>query len=756
MKKTGHGSAKKSARTKKSHASIKTADVLRLLSTLSRDIALTSEDLDASLDALLRRTAEKAHADVLAVWTIDANKESMSISHAVGLSERFIRYFNHTDRVRIGKGVIGLSAKNAVTHAIELPHHPQRSISKEKNVAENELGPRRWEIMFSEEDIVSLIATPMHIGDHSVGVLTVMHRTPHTYDANERFFFEVLANQIAIALANHRNYLSMSENREQLRNQIAKLTLLQDSFQAINRHLHQSVEHALDFLFEYTRKAFRGKGVAIFEPDAGGQELVLSGSSGLPGPFREARRANPLSLTKPIDSLPVLAFIKKQPQFSERLFTDDRVGRRWIRLMSEGRITAEAAFPLSVEDRVFGVLAVYYDHLHPYTEEEKSVLGSFSQFFGILYENQKTFLSLVAEKQKTQAIVYSLRDGLLVYDLNGIIIEANPRALELLGIAREHVIGRNPLAEKRGGKELDNVVNVSQLAIPDFETKSLSITQPENREIEVMQVPLHEDNYRKTGVLHILHDVTAEHHAEFLKTNFVSTAAHQLRTPLTGIKWGLGTFTQQGERISERQEKLVAQLSNMASYVISLVNELLSVSELEEGRTQYNFQRQNINSLIEKILEELAIEVRRKNIQLTFETQPESMETSAVVDGTRFTLALQNIIDNAVRYTPQGGTISIRVNKTARSLIISVSDSGIGISKDDQGLLFNKFFRAENAVRFVPDGSGLGLFLAKKIIEDHNGKIWVDSVLGKGTALYIQLPVEEAFLPREKGQGLTK
>lgn len=737
--------AKARATGTKNHSSEKAVDILRLLSTLSRDIALTSEDLNPSLDKLLTRTAEKMHADALAVWTVDSNKDSMSISYAVGLKERFIRYFNHTDRVRIGKGIIGLSAKDSITHTLE-----STALSKEKD-SWAALGPARWKTLFDEEQIKSLILTPMNIGDHSVGVLMAGHRKAHSYDANERFFFEALANQVAIALANYSNYVSMSENREQLKNQIGKLTHLQDSFQAINRYLHQSVEHALDFLAEYTEKTFRGKGVAIFEPDASGQKLILTGSSALPERFREAKRSEPLSLKMPLDSLAARAFVEKQPQFSERLFTDDRIGRKWIRLMSEDRITAEAVFPLSVEDRVFGVLAVYYDHLHPYTDEEKSVLGSFSQFFGILYENQKTFLSLAAEKQKTQAIVYSLRDGLLVYDLNDTIIDVNPRALEFLGATRDTLIGWNPLTEKKSGEGFDNITAVTQLTIPDFEIRPLTIITPEEREIEVMQVPLHEESYRKTGTLRILHDVTAERRSEFLKTNFVSTAAHQLRTPLTGIRWGISALNMEGERISDRQGKLLNQLQNTISYVISLVNDLLSVSELEQGRTQYDFQKQDVNLIIKRILDELAVEIRRKEIKMVFETLPDDSGIFATVDTTRMTLALQNIIDNAVRYTPVGGSVSIRTQKSTWSVMVSVSDSGIGISKEDQGLLFNKFFRASNAVRAVPDGSGLGLFLAKKIVEDHNGKIWVDSIVGKGTSFYIQLPTVEALTPKNNG-----
>ena len=727
-----------------------TADTLKLLSNLSRDIALTSENVASSLEALLTRAATSKHVDAIAIWTIDSGTEELSIRHAVGLSPRFIRYFNHTDRVRLGKGLIGSSAKDATTRTIETAD------------AWKDLGPARWKEMFVEEGIQTLAVAAMKIGDHPLGALTVMHKTPHVYDMNEHFFFEVLANQVAVALANYTNYHSIATSREQLKDQIGKLTHMQDAFEEINRSLNQSVSHALSFLAKYTRETFKGMGVAVFEPNESRTALTMTGSSGLPEQFDKALAHIDLSLIEPTDSLVARAFLDKKSYLTERFFTDDRVGRKWMRLLSENQITAAAEFPLMVEDRIFGVFIVYYDHLHPYTEEETSVLGAFSQFFGILFENQKIFASLIAEKQKTQAIVYSLHDGLVVYDLEDKVIDINPRGTELLGLPRADALGKNPSELETANPGLKSLQEISRLAIPDFESRPVILTFPHDTALKVTQVPLHQENYHKTGSIRILHDVTDEHRSEQLKTNFVSTATHQLRTPLTGIRWGLSSLAsgESGE-LNERQSELVHKLTETTSNIISLINDLLDVSQIEEGKRQYEFKKQRIEPIVQEVVKEIIPQFEFKHLAVTVDIPPESEVPPVMIDEVQMKLALQNLIDNAFKYTPAGGAVEIRIHPAPNSLVISVKDNGIGIPKEDQRLLFNKFFRAENAVRIETSGSGLGLFLAKKITEDHNGKLSVDSATGRGSTFFIQLPLSEDLMPKKTpiqtvGMGITQ
>ena len=303
---------------------------------------------------------------------------------------------------------------------------------------------------------------------------------------------------------------------------------------------------------------------------------------------------------------------------------------------------------------------------------------------------------------------------------------------------------------------------MSRLSIPDFETRPVILNYPRDIALKVTQVPLHQENYHKTGSIRILHDVTDEHRSEQLKTNFVSTATHQLRTPLTGIRWGLSSLAsgESGE-LNDRQSELVHKLTETTSNIISLVNDLLDVSQIEEGKRQYEFKKQHIEQLVRDIVSETLPQFEDKRLRVNLEVPPERDVPPVMVDETQMKLALQNLIDNAFKYTPAGGEVEIRVHPAANSLVVSIKDNGIGIPKEDQRLLFNKFFRAENAVRIQTSGSGLGLFLAKKIIEDHNGKLSVDSAVGKGSTFFIQLPLTDDLMPKKSplqtvGVGITQ
>lgn len=720
-------------------------DWLRMLSELSLDINTSSDDLADSIDAFLGSVGKGAHVDALAVVTIDDENDLLTMPYAVGLSKRFLRYFNHTDRMRLGRGLIGTSISGGTPARIE--HESEWE----------HIGPSRWITMFKEEGIGALLAAPMRLGDKPAGALVVFIKGEHVFTGNEQFFFAILANHISVLLENARNYRSIERGSKRLKSQVEKLINLQGSFQAINQYLNESTDQALSYLTDYLQKTFGGMGVALFVPNEKDPFLLqFRASNGLTEHFTKAAAQYNLKADDP-GSLVAIAYQTKQAQLSPRVFTDDRVNNYIVRVLSDDRLTAEAAFPLVVEDRVFGVLAVYYDHLHEFEEEETSVLGAFSQFLGILFENHRIFASLNAEKQKNESIVYSLQDGLIAYDLEGTIIDANPRALKLLGVEKEKIVGSTSLSSESEDAGVRNVYAVSHLTIPDFEKHSFSVTHPQESSFEVTQVPLRQEGYEQSGSLRIIHDVTAEKRIEQIKTNFVATATHQLRTPLTGIRWGLSSLVGDPKStLTSEQVDLVKQLEKTTKNVIGLINDLLNVSELEEGKVMYQFELQPIIPVIRAIIEASQVEIEQEGVGVSLEVQDETKLPPVMIDAQRLKMVLQNMIDNAVHYTAKGGAVKVGVAVKPGVLEISIADNGIGISKKDLSLLFNKFFRGENAVRKKTDGSGLGLYLAKGIVENHNGTLRVESELNKGTTFFIDLPTSADAMPKtQSGDNQT-
>jgi len=225
------------------------------------------------------------------------------------------------------------------------------------------------------------------------------------------------------------------------------------------------------------------------------------------------------------------------------------------------------------------------------------------------------------------------------------------------------------------------------------------------------------------------------------KSDFVSVAAHQLRTPLTGIKWSYTALldSDTGPLNADQKEIVEKGLSQITS-TIELINDLLNVAHVEEGKAEFNIKRQSLLPIARKAVGDKKIIAGEKKITLSANIPDDDGFPEVSIDPEKIGLVFANMLDNAVKYTPKGGRIDFSVNQEQGLVKIVIQDSGIGIPKSQKDRLFSKFFRAANAVSVQTDGTGLGLYMVKKIIDRHGGHITVDSVEGKGTAFIITLP----------------
>ncbi len=225
---------------------------------------------------------------------------------------------------------------------------------------------------------------------------------------------------------------------------------------------------------------------------------------------------------------------------------------------------------------------------------------------------------------------------------------------------------------------------------------------------------------------------------DLAKSEFISIAAHQLRTPLSAIKWILhmlvhNEFKNEGEALEFTQK--AAQSTNR---MIELVNDLLEVDHIQSGKDQFVFKLMDVKTLIESIVVELqTIAIKRKiNLEINLKN---CVEISG--DVTKLRELFQNLIENAIKYSQENGNVKIVAGVSNGLLEISVKDSGIGIPEDQKYNIFSKFFRAANAMKVETVGSGLGLFIAKEVVVRHGGKIWFESKVGEGTTFFVQLPL---------------
>jgi len=347
------------------------------------------------------------------------------------------------------------------------------------------------------------------------------------------------------------------------------------------------------------------------------------------------------------------------------------------------------------------------------------------------------------EKNKTLTIVANLSDGLLVFDKNNNLSLINPQAENFFSVKTKEVVG-NSILELVRFPNLRTLVNLLGMEIKGIFRKELMVS--ENLTIEVSTVPMvfGEDKF---GTLVVLHDITREKMVERIKTEFVSLAAHQLRTPLSAIKWTLRMLLDGdlGE-ITKKQREFIEKTYQSNERMINLINDLLDVTRIEEGRYLYKPVLSAFENVVQFVVNSYQDETKRKNITLEFK-KPRTKLPRITIDVEKVRLAIQNLLDNAVRYTPSGGkiTISLESLNEGKEIQLSIKDTGVGIPQDQQERVFTKFFRAANVMRMETEGSGLGLFIIKNIIEAHGGKIWFESKEGEGTTFFFSIPVKKEF-----------
>jgi len=225
-----------------------------------------------------------------------------------------------------------------------------------------------------------------------------------------------------------------------------------------------------------------------------------------------------------------------------------------------------------------------------------------------------------------------------------------------------------------------------------------------------------------------------------MKSEIISVVAHQLRTPLSGIKWTLKMLLDgDSGKVSKEQHDLLSKGFESNERMVALINDMLAVDRLESGKIKYDFVPTQFESLIEEMIESLKPIAEHKKVRIAF-LAPKRPLPKIKLDPEKMRDVLQNVMDNAVKYTKQGGLVTVGVSEEGGGLHFWVEDDGIGIPDEAKNKIFARFFRARNAIATETDGSGLGLFIAQSVVRRHGGKIWFESVEGKGTTFHVTLP----------------
>ena len=367
-------------------------------------------------------------------------------------------------------------------------------------------------------------------------------------------------------------------------------------------------------------------------------------------------------------------------------------------------------------------------------------------------ELQKANELVEQQKERAESILRFLKsigDGVVAADLTGKIIFFNEAAEKLTGISNEKAMDENAdevlaLYSEKSHKQLCNIIELTlkNKSIPRFPGEHFFIRRKDGSKIAVsFSVSLIADTQKEMqGCILVVRDVTEQRELEKTKDNFLSVAAHQLRTPLSGIRWDLEMLIDGdvGE-LSEEAKETVKHIDENTQRLVVLVNDLLDVSRINMGKTKEESVPINICKMLNEATEGLAGLIKERGVEVSL-NKVCTLNPTVKAPSRHIFQVFENLLSNAVKYTSRGGKVRIVADCKNDKVIISISDNGIGIPQKDQEKLFTKFFRASNAVLKETEGSGLGLNVVKSFVEEAGGEISFKSVEGKGSTFFVTLP----------------
>ena len=347
---------------------------------------------------------------------------------------------------------------------------------------------------------------------------------------------------------------------------------------------------------------------------------------------------------------------------------------------------------------------------------------------------------------QSEALFTSIGDGAIATDEFGRIVRINPVALKILDYKQQDVIGQwfpkivIALDQNFSPVSLiDRPITKAFLTGRSISEKMLYRTKKgDYRPVAVTVSPiLYKD--RPVGAIEVFRDITLEQEVDRMKSEFISLASHQLRTPLSAIK----TYSHMlidgymGD-ITSAQKKSLLTILTASNRMNELINMLLNVSRIESGSIAVNPKSHDIRKLVEDAVKELALEAHDKliNIKLKMPDKACLVKTDNLIAKE----IISNLISNAIKYTPENGKVDIDISLMNQDCVIKVQDNGVGIPRYSQDHIFTKFFRAQNVIRRETTGTGLGLYLVKGLVDALGGKVWFKSQEGIGSTFYFSIP----------------
>lgn len=388
--------------------------------------------------------------------------------------------------------------------------------------------------------------------------------------------------------------------------------------------------------------------------------------------------------------------------------------------------------PIMFKDRAIGVLGVDNRHSgHPFSDDQLTMVSVLADYAAIAIENARLFEHSEVERQKLETILTSVGDGVLVVDRENHLLLINPVARQAFGLDEED-LANTPIQEIIHQPELLDILNEEHRKSP-FQTE---ITLEDGRVLNAQVTTIPE-----IGVAVTTQDITHLKELDRIKSDFVNTVSHDLRSPLTAIL-GYVELIERVGFVNTQQLEFIRRIQYSVQNITALINDLLDLGRIEAG---FDSRKEVVPlaAVIQYAVE--GFKNRAGEKEQEFEVDIAADLPQVLGNPIRLRQMISNLIGNAVKYTPSGGKIRVKAQAEENQIIFQVSDNGPGIPVADQPYIFDKFYRASNVATEI-SGTGLGLAIVKSIVENHQGRIWVDSTPRQGSTFTVVLPITDIDL----------
>ncbi|MCM1636066.1 cell wall metabolism sensor histidine kinase WalK [Latilactobacillus sakei] len=364
-----------------------------------------------------------------------------------------------------------------------------------------------------------------------------------------------------------------------------------------------------------------------------------------------------------------------------------------------------------------------------------------------------------SERRRLDSVMSHMTDGVIATDRRGNITIINETGQDFLNVTSDGVLGQSLLKVLKISEEytLRDLLETQQVMVLDF-----SDQQDHDLILHVDFSLIQRETGYITGLVCVLHDVTEQQKNEREQREFVSNVSHELRTPLTSVRSYIEALNDGAWQDPEVAPNFLKVTQEETDRMIRMINDLLSLSRMDQGTAKMNLEFVNLNEFFGYVLDRFDMMIKRDqehdnnasprgtgklptddpNKKYSITRDFTKRDLWVEIDTDKFMQVVDNIMNNAIKYSPDGGVITCRLLETHRHVILSISDQGLGIPRKDLGKIFDRFYRVDKARSRKQGGTGLGLAISKEVIEAHNGRVWVDSQEGKGSTFYISLPYE--------------